>query len=55
MKNINSDASFINDDFLLNTKTAVRLYHEYAAKMPIIDYHNHLSAKKIASKNAQME
>lgn len=33
---------FINADFLLSTKTARKLYHEYAAEMPIIDYHNHL-------------
>lgn len=40
--------SFINDDFLLEGKTARHLYHDYAEKMPIIDYHCHLSAKMIA-------
>lgn len=35
-------------DFLLKTETAKRLYHEHAAKMPIIDYHCHLSPKMIA-------
>lgn len=39
---------FINDDFLLNNKTAQRLYHDIAAKLPIIDYHNHLFSKDVA-------
>lgn len=38
---------FINADFLLSTKTARKLYHEYAAEMPIIDYHNHLIPQMI--------
>ncbi len=29
--------TFINDDFLLTTKTAKELFHRYAEKMPIID------------------
>ncbi|MBW6502285.1 MAG: glucuronate isomerase, partial [Bacteroidales bacterium] len=33
---------FINDDFLLGNKTAVRLYHQYSEKQPIIDFHCHL-------------
>ena len=41
--------SFIHDDFLLTNDAAVRLYHDYAASQPIIDYHNHLSPKDIAS------
>ena len=41
--------SFIHDDFLLSTDAAVRLYHDYAAQQPIIDYHNHLSPRDIAS------
>ena len=32
---------FINDDYLLTTKAARELYHGYAEKMPIIDYHCH--------------
>jgi glucuronate isomerase len=40
--------SFLDDNFLLQTKTATCLYHEYAAKMPIIDYHCHLSPAQIA-------
>jgi len=39
---------FMDEDFLLQNETAVTLYHEYAAKMPIIDYHCHLDPKEIA-------
>jgi len=40
---------FLDQDFLLNTKTAQRLYHDYAADLPIIDYHSHLPADQIAA------
>jgi glucuronate isomerase len=40
---------FIGEDFLLETKQAQRLYHEYAAGLPIIDYHCHLDPKSIAT------
>lgn len=39
---------FLDKDFLLQTDTAKELYHEYAAKMPIIDYHCHLNPKEVA-------
>jgi len=39
---------FLTEDFLLQTKTAKQLYHEHAAKMPIYDYHCHLSPQEIA-------
>jgi glucuronate isomerase len=39
---------FIDDNFLLETKTAEYLYHEHARKMPIIDYHCHLIPQQIA-------
>lgn len=39
---------FLNDDFLLENRTAQRLYHEHAAQMPIIDYHCHLPPDEIA-------
>lgn len=39
---------FMDKDFLLQTETARRLYHEHAEHMPIIDYHCHLSPKEIA-------
>lgn len=38
---------FLDDNFLLQTKTAERLYHDCAADLPIIDYHNHLPPKEI--------
>jgi len=41
-------APFIHDNFLLMTDAAQQLYHEYAAKMPIIDYHCHLSPSDVA-------
>ncbi|HQJ74092.1 MAG TPA: glucuronate isomerase [Bacteroidota bacterium] len=39
---------FITENFLLETKTSVELYHTYAKDLPIIDYHCHLSPKEIA-------
>jgi len=41
--------AFLDDDFLLDGKTAQRLYHEYAAGMPIIDYHCHLPQDELAT------
>ena len=41
--------SISHADFLLETRSARRLYHDYAANMPIIDYHCHLSPALIAS------
>jgi len=38
----------INDNFLLKSETARKLYHDFAKDMPIIDYHCHLSPKMIA-------
>lgn len=40
--------SFLTDDFLLQSPTAVRLYHEFAADQPIIDYHTHLPPDEMA-------
>jgi glucuronate isomerase len=40
---------FLSENFLLNTKAAQQLYHEYAVKMPIIDYHCHLPPDQIAN------
>ena len=37
--------SFMNEDFLLSNETAIRLYHDYAKEMPIMDYHCHLNQK----------
>ena len=39
---------FIHDDFLLHSPLAVRLFHEVAAPLPIIDYHSHLPPADVA-------
>lgn len=39
---------FMDENFLLQTATAQDLYHNHAAKMPIIDYHCHLNPKMVA-------
>ncbi|MGU5609051.1 glucuronate isomerase, partial [Aeromonas hydrophila] len=40
--------SFLCKDFLLNSEPARHLYHDYAADMPIYDYHCHLNPREIA-------
>ena len=40
---------FLDKNFILENATAEKLYHEHAAKMPIIDYHCHLSPEDIAN------
>lgn len=40
---------FLDENFLLETVTAQTLYHEYASKQPIIDYHCHLPPDQIAA------
>jgi len=40
--------TFLDENFLLESKTAEYLYHEHAAEMPVIDYHCHLSPAQIA-------
>lgn len=40
---------FLDENFLLQNKTAQTLYHEFAKPMPVIDYHNHLPPEQIAS------
>ena len=39
--------SFMDKDFLLSTETAKHLYHDFAADLPIIDYHCHLNPQEI--------
>ncbi len=39
--------NFMDQNFLLSTKTAEILYHEYSSKMPIIDYHCHINPQEI--------
>ena len=38
---------FLNQDFLLDTPEARKLYHEYAKDMPIVDYHCHINPQEI--------
>ena len=40
---------FMDENFLLKNATAQKLYHDFAKRMPIIDYHNHLSPEQIAN------
>ena len=40
--------AFLDDNFLLSNNVAQRLYHQYAAPQPILDYHCHLPPKDIA-------
>ena len=39
---------YMDENFLLESESAIRLYHDYASKLPIIDYHCHLSPREIA-------
>lgn len=39
---------FMDENFLLMSPTAEKLYHEYAKNMPIVDYHCHINPKEIA-------
>ena len=45
---------FMDEDFLLSTQTAQKLYHEHAEKTPILDYHCHINPEEIA-KDRQFE
>lgn len=40
--------TFMDENFLLETKTSQILFHEYAKNMPIIDYHCHINPQEIA-------
>ncbi|QEK53049.1 glucuronate isomerase [Pedobacter aquae] len=42
------EGAVIPEDFLLYSKQAKVLYHDYAKDLPIIDYHNHLPPQEIA-------
>lgn len=46
---LKSSQPLLSDDFLLETKTARRLFHEIAAGLPIVDFHNHLPPADIAA------
>ena len=45
---------FMDEDFLLSTQIAQKLYHEHAEKTPILDYHCHINPEEIA-KDRQFE
>lgn len=40
---------FLDENFLLESKTAQLLYHDFAKQMPVIDYHNHLIPEQMAN------
>ncbi len=40
--------AFMDKDFLLETDTAKKLYHDYAETTPILDYHCHINPREIA-------
>ncbi len=40
--------AFMDKDFLLETETAKKLFHDYAETTPILDYHCHINPKEIA-------
>ena len=40
--------AFLDENFLLNSETARRLYFDYAEPEPVLDYHNHLPPREIA-------
>ena len=39
--------TFMDKDFLLQTETAQKLYNDYAAATPILDYHCHINPQEI--------
>ncbi len=41
--------TFMDENFLLSTETAQRLFHSYAETMPVLDYHCHISPEEIAT------
>jgi glucuronate isomerase len=51
---VQTQNSFLTEDFLLHSDFARILYHEYAKDLPIIDYHNHLPPAEI-SQNRKFE
>ena len=38
---------FMDENFLLSTETAQKLYHDYAATVPVLDYHCHINPQEI--------
>ena len=46
--------TFLGENFLLGTEVSRRLFHEYAERLPIFDYHCHLPVAEVAV-NRQFE
>src|SRR5688572_12168681 len=44
-----NNKSIFTENFLLQNEKAEMLYHQYAAGLPVIDYHNHLPPDEIAT------
>ncbi len=40
--------AFMDENFLLSTETAQELYHNFASKVPVLDYHCHINPQEIA-------
>ena len=40
--------AFMDENFLLETPTAQKLFHEYASQVPVLDYHCHINPQEIA-------
>ncbi len=40
--------AFMDREFLLETETARRLFHDYAEQTPVLDYHCHINPREIA-------
>ena len=40
---------FMDEDFLLTSDAAKKLYHDYAENMPIVDYHCHINPQEITT------
>ena len=40
--------AFMDRDFLLETETAKKLFHDYAESTPVLDYHCHINPREIA-------
>ncbi len=39
---------FMDQDFLLSSETAKKLFHDYAETVPVLDYHCHINPREIA-------
>ena len=44
--------AFMDENFLLETPTAQKLFHEYASQVPVLDYHCHINPQEIPQYHA---